>query len=71
MFQLQRVFSQRNPNTGVMEWYFDAREGTMGPYPSEPTAQKALGDHIIFCIQNKLDGGRKLGIEKTDLTLEP
>jgi hypothetical protein len=69
MFNQDRVFSQRNPDTGHMEWYFDTREGLMGPFTSEVLSRKALQNHIKHCISQNLDGGRKLGLKAVRLSI--
>lgn len=69
MFNQDRVFCQRNPDTGSMEWYFDSREGLMGPFASEVVARKALQNHIKHCISHNLDGGRKAGIRPVHLSV--
>jgi hypothetical protein len=69
MFALDRIFSQRDPGTGLMEWYFDAREGLMGPYRTEGTGRKALEAHLEHCRRCQLDGGRRLGLRAPRLEL--
>ena len=60
MFKISRYFSQRNNQTGLMEWFFFGRnhEGVFGPYQSERLADLALKDYIQLKIQMKDDGGR-------------
>lgn len=69
MFTLDRIFSQRDPATGRMEWYFDTREGLMGPYRTETMARKSLDDHLEHCRRFRLDGGRRLGLKTPKLEL--
>lgn len=69
MFELDRTFSQYSAKTGLTEWYFNAREGVCGPYP---TKQKAAAELEAFIKRQKKtndDGGRAKG--KTKLTLMP
>ena len=69
MFSADRVFSQRSTSIGSMEWFFDTREGLMGPFRTEDIARKALGNHVEYCRRHKLDGGRKLGVRQLRLEL--
>ncbi|HEY8218626.1 MAG TPA: hypothetical protein VIF86_00850 [Methylobacter sp.] len=41
MFEVDRTFSQRNAETGLMEWFFSAREGILGPFHSKKEAEKS------------------------------
>jgi hypothetical protein len=58
MFESDRIFSSRNPNTGVMEWFFNARDGIYGPYGSKEQTTKALKEFIQHCLNSADDGGR-------------
>jgi len=58
MFEAERVYNQRNPSTGIIEWFFLAREGYFGPYVSKEAAHKQLNTFISFCVKNGDDGGR-------------
>jgi hypothetical protein len=58
MFKPSRIFSYINPQTGVTEWYFQAREGNMGPYASKAQAEGMLKDFVARCMANGNDGGR-------------
>lgn len=40
------------------EWYFTAREGIKGPYPSREDAAWALITFVNQCIEHNLKGGR-------------
>jgi hypothetical protein len=71
MFNAARVFSQRNPNTGLIEWFFSAREGNFGPFRDMQTAAKELDAFIQDCIKNGYDGGRAKGTKKEKLSLVP
>lgn len=68
MFKADRIFHQRNPRSGEVEWYFQAREGLIGPYKSRDIAEKMLKAFIERCIAAGDDGGRSQ--KKTGLTLE-
>ena len=71
MFEIDRTFCQRNAKTGLMEWYFNAREGIFGPYNTKPIALDELN---IFVERRKLaedDGGRSSVKKKDKLTLVP
>jgi len=77
MFQPDRLFSQRNPATGLIEWYFHAREGTFGPYGAKDAAKKILDEFVALRIASNDDGGRgarqsiKLSLEAMDAALVP
>lgn len=58
MFKVDRIFSQRNSKTGLMEWFFSAREGVLGPFENKAQAQNALKEFADFNIKNNDDGGR-------------
>ncbi len=58
MFEPHRIFSQSNPTTGVIEWFFYAREGLFGPYPSKEQAVFSLNDFIQARTNAGEDGGR-------------
>jgi hypothetical protein len=76
MFELDRTFCQRCSSTGLMQWYFNAREGIYGPYD---TKKRATDELNIFIERRKLaedNGGRgitknKLSIMPPELALEP
>jgi hypothetical protein len=62
MSATKRVFSERLiPSVnidGKTEWYCLAREGMLGPYPSEDAAYKALCEFVQWCQQVGATGGR-------------
>ena len=62
MFSADRIFSQRNNKTGLVEWFFNAREGVLGPFESRQQATKAKDEFIQFNIKMKNDGGRTSGV---------
>jgi len=62
MFQHNRIFTDRDPGTGRMKWFFESREGVMGPFDSEINANTELQRHIDYSKRNGIDGGRKLGL---------
>jgi hypothetical protein len=71
MFEIDRTFCQRNVKTGLMEWYFNAREGIFGPYETKKMASKELE---VFVGRRKLsgdDGGRDGATNNDKLTLAP
>lgn len=71
MFELDRTFSQRCAETGLMKWYFNAREGIYGPYN---TKQRATDELKIFIERRKCaedDGGRVHVKNKNKLTIAP
>jgi hypothetical protein len=77
MFEVDRTFSSRNPKTGLMDWFFSAREGVFGPYSSKVEAAKHLKEFIEYCKVRADDGGRsdstskKLAILPKEYTLAP
>ena len=52
---LERIFGF---DYGKEEWYFRAREGIKGPYPTREDAAWALIKFINQCIENDHTGGR-------------
>ncbi|WP_027149951.1 hypothetical protein [Methylobacter tundripaludum] len=58
MFEGDRTFCQRNVETGLMEWFFSAREGVYGPFLDKEKAAKALDKFIKFNAETFDDGGR-------------
>ena len=58
MFEVDRTFSQRNNETGLVEWFFSAREGVLGPFQSKQQAKKAMDEFIQFNQKTNDDGGR-------------
>jgi len=72
MFEIDRIFSQSNPKTGMMEWYFSAREGLFGPFSSREKATQELNSFVKNAIKTGDDGGRKKGKKSADkLSLVP
>ncbi len=71
MFEADRIYSHRNPKTGLIEWFFSAREGTFGPFQDKTIAQKELDAFIQHCIKAGDDGGRKKGKKNEGLSLVP
>lgn len=70
MFEIERTFSSRNPETGLMDWFFSAREGIYGPYSSKEKATEELVKFIQYCIETGDDGGRSKP-EVDRLTIAP
>lgn len=70
MFQHNRMFTDRDPGTGLMKWFFESREGVMGPFDSEKIANTELQRHIDYSKRNGIDGGRKLGLSDQAAKLE-
>lgn len=58
MFEIDRTFSSRNLDTGLMDWFFNAREGVYGPYNSQEQATEELNKLIQYCKEAGDDGGR-------------
>ena len=53
-----RMFQERNRETGDFEWFLESREGIMGPYESKDLVKLALVRHKERCHRDRLDGGR-------------
>lgn len=58
MFKFDRTFPQSNPETDLMEWFFNAREGIYGPFSSKEKAVKAFEEFIKSNVEFSDDGGR-------------
>ncbi|MDP3009024.1 MAG: hypothetical protein Q8N30_08140 [Methylococcales bacterium] len=79
MFELDRTFSQRCAETGLMKWYFNAREGIFGPYDTKQMALDGLNIFVERRVLAEDDGGRgkaikddgKLAMVPIEHTLEP
>jgi len=53
-----RIFPAAGCALGQEEWFFRAREGVRGPYPTQDDAIKALLVFIKHCVENGMTGGR-------------
>lgn len=71
MFRAERIYNQRNPKTGITEWFFSAREGNFGPFGTKENAERELKAYISHCIKNGNDGGRGTSAKTSGLSLEP
>ncbi|MFI3187942.1 hypothetical protein BCS42_14700 [Crenothrix sp. D3] len=71
MFEIDRFFSQYDAKTGLTEWYFNAREGVYGPYPTKQKAVEELKTFIEHQKKIKDDGGRTGGKTNIALNLAP
>lgn len=69
MFEADRTFCQRSAETGLMEWFFYAREGVYGPFLDKEKAEKALEKFTKFNVKISDSGGRRKSASK--LTLAP
>jgi hypothetical protein len=58
MFSVDRTFSQKNHKAGTKEWFFEAREGMIGPFESREAAAQSLQEFIGLWIASGDDGGR-------------
>ncbi len=58
MFRPSRIFHRFNSGTGFLEWFFHAREGAFGPYPTKQQAYLSLQDYVRAKIYAEDDGGR-------------
>jgi len=65
MFEHSRVFINRNNQTGHMQWFYETREGVMGPFDSKQLALEALERHVKYAKEHHLDGGRVLGLDNS------
>ncbi len=58
--KLNRTSCRMNTKTGLLEYFFDAREGIYGPFFSEEQTAQALEEFVKFNIEFNDDGGRSL-----------
>ena len=65
LFSNDGIFAKRDLETGEMVWFFDSREGEIGPYSSEDLARKSILRHIECCKRSNLDGGRGFALART------
>lgn len=70
MFKPGRIFSIQNQKTGSIEWYFQAREGNVGPYQSKKQAESMLKKFIETCIELHQTGGREQGSKNSTEALQ-
>ena len=70
MFQADRVFFQCSLATGLVEWFFLAREGTFGPYPSQQVSREMLSEFVARNKAANNDGGRAAAAASSMLRLE-
>ena len=59
MFKPDRIFSTQHQKNGRPEWYFQAREGNVGPYETREQATFMLKKFIKTCIELRHTGGRE------------
>ncbi len=57
-FEADRTFSVQNQKTGLVEWYFQAREGNAGPFTTKARATEKLNEFKALCIKTNDAGGR-------------
>ena len=53
-----RIFRGESKHPDEEEWFYRAREGIGGPYPSSKDAISALHSFIAYCKENGFTGGR-------------
>lgn len=70
MFKVDRVYSLKNHKTGMTDWYFQAREGNVGPYQSKQRAEMMLNKFIQNCIELGHTGGRGGEDKKRQLQIQ-
>lgn len=70
MFKPDRIFSAQQQKTGMMEWYFQAREGNIGPYETREQADAMLQKFIATCIELGHTGGREQKDQSTSTALQ-
>ena len=70
MFESDRTFCQRSAETGLMEWFFYAREGVYGPFLAKEAAEKAMKKFIKLNAGISDSGGRN-SAGKVQLSLAP
>jgi hypothetical protein len=71
MFEDDPIYSQADRSTGMQGWFFNTREGEMGPFLSKEKAKMARQEHLDYCIKHSIDGGRTTGTTNSKLSLEP
>lgn len=69
MFNVDRIYSQNSPKSGMTQWYFQAREGNIGPYRSRQQAETMLKKFIQSCLETGQTGGRDGATQKPGLQL--
>ena len=52
LLKKNRFFTETNAETGEVLWFFNSREGVVGPYDSEESARLSLLLHIERNRQN-------------------
>ncbi len=57
-FSPSRVFHSSTPER-AHGWYFAAREGVFGPYPSKEACSSALDNFVARCLASGDSGGRE------------
>lgn len=70
MFKPDRIYSTRNQATGKIEWFFQTREGNVGPYQTRVEAEQMLKKFIQACIDLGYTGGRKQENKNSRAALE-
>ncbi len=65
MFEIERVFCQRNTKTGFMEWFFDECQNVYGPFSSKERAEKGL-EKLAFEGRRYWGGSVKLCLVPID-----
>lgn len=64
MYEIDRICCQRNTQTGLMEWFFDAHQGVYGPFSSKEKAVKSL--EKLKDVDRKSNGNVKLSLVPLD-----
>ena len=70
MFKADRVFSVQNPINASNEWFFQAREGNIGPYGSKNQAELMLKNFIKSCVETEHTGGRGQDTRESSLQFQ-
>lgn len=65
MFTSDRIFSVQNLVTGLVEWYFQSREGSRGPFATKKYAEDMLKNFVKISIETGHTGGRAKNKFKT------
>jgi hypothetical protein len=52
VFEVDRIYSVRSPDSALTEWYFLVRDGRRGPYSSINIARIALNEYVSSCVKD-------------------
>ncbi len=70
MLNTKRIYSTINTETGIMKWYFQAREGNIGPFSSKPEAVSGLKEFLLNVVKNGQEGNRDINSQESIAALQ-